>query len=127
MMTATNHRYVHRLFKKPTPRAVAYYFYAGGVLAAIAASAVLVATQVNAQTEPPAAVEANKAAGITAPKYGAQDIERAFGFIDANKDGKISREEASGFRNIAKYFDVADINQDGALTLVEFGMALNKP
>ncbi len=61
------------------------------------------------------------------PRYGAKDIERAFGFIDANKDNAISREEASGFRNVAKHFDAADINKDGALSVEEFGDALNRP
>lgn len=61
------------------------------------------------------------------PKYSAKDIERAFSFMDANKDGKVSRAEAAGFRNVAKHFDAADSNKDNFLSLEEFGNALNRP
>jgi EF hand len=60
-----------------------------------------------------------------APKYAAQDVERAFGFIDANHDGKISREEAIRFKNVTKYFDAADLNKDNFLSPSEFDNALN--
>lgn len=46
--------------------------------------------------------------------------------MDANKDGKVSRQEAAGFRNVAKHFDAADTNKDGTLSLIEFGNALNR-
>ena len=47
--------------------------------------------------------------------------------MDVNKDGKISRAEAAGFRNVAKHFDAADSNKDNLLSLEEFGNALNRP
>ena len=125
---------------------VAYLFYAGGVLLASTCAAILIgACAARAQTAPSAEpavstspVPAVAASGApdapvaassakAAPRYSAKDVERAFGFIDANKDNKISREEASGFRNVAKYFDAADSNKDGALSLDEFGSALNRP
>ena len=121
-MSFINHHYAELVFKKLTPRAMAYYFYVAGVLAALAAAAVLINAEAQMQTEPAAALSTT-----TAPKYNSQDIERAFGFIDANKDGKISREEASGFRNVAKYFDAADTDKDGVLSPQEFGGALNRP
>ena len=68
-----------------------------------------------------------QAAAKPAPKYSAKDIERAFSFMDANKDGKISRAEAAGFRNVAKHFDAADSNKENLLSLEEFGNALNRP
>lgn len=49
----------------------------------------------------------------------------AFKFMDANKDGKISREEAAGFRSVARHFDEADTNKDNALSREEFENALN--
>ena len=108
-------------------RATAYYFYLVCVLTAIAAAVVLIANdaqaQPNASTEPFIASTTPAAA----TRYNAKDIERAFSFIDANKDNKISREEASGFRNVAKYFDAADVDKDGVLSLDEFGGALNRP
>ena len=121
-----------------TPRFMAYYFYVGGVLAALAAAAVLVATSADAQTAGPApsASAASQPAAAPAtlpdtakppPRYSATDIERAFNFMDANRDGKISRAEAAGFRNVAKHFNAADTDKDVTLSLAEFGNALNRP
>lgn len=59
------------------------------------------------------------------PKYAAKDIQRVFGFMDTNRDGKISREEAVGFRNVAKHFDEADLDKDDLLSYEEFENALN--
>lgn len=121
---------------------IGYWFYVGGVMVAMASAAVLITTCARAQTAPSAAVESTPAATSTAPlptlapaadaakptpKYSSRDIERAFGFMDANQDGRISREEASGFRNVAKHFDAADTNKDNVLSLEEFGSALNRP
>ena len=60
-----------------------------------------------------------------APRYAANDLERAFGFMDGDRDGKVSRQEASGFRGVAKNFDRADTNQDGFLSREEFDTAMN--
>ena len=73
----------------------------------------------------PAAVP--QAVAKPSPKYSAKDMERAFSFMDVNKDGKVSRAEAAGFRNVAKHFDAADSNKDNFLSLEEFGNALNRP
>ena len=45
--------------------------------------------------------------------------------MDANHDGKISREEAAGFRGVARHFDQADTNHDGFLSRDEFDAAMN--
>lgn len=66
------------------------------------------------------------ASAATEPRYTAGDIARAFSFMDTNKDGKISREEASGFRGVARHFDEADTNKDSALSHQEFESALNQ-
>ena len=90
----------------------------------------LLAFAVQAQTTKPAAPAQgtfSPTVSVAAvPKYAAKDIERAFGFIDINKDGKISREEAVGFRGVARHFDKADIDKDGMLSREEFGSALNQ-
>jgi hypothetical protein len=65
-------------------------------------------------------------ASAQGPAYTASNIALAFTYIDANKDGKISREEAAGFRGVAKYFDEADINKDGFLSREEFENAMNR-
>jgi hypothetical protein len=110
-------------FQKSVARLAAYYFYIAGVLVAMLATAVLVSAEAQAQQVQPA----QATDGPAKTRYSTSDIARAFGFIDANKDGKLSREEASGFRNIAKHFDTADTNQDGSLSIEEFTSALNKP
>jgi hypothetical protein len=71
----------------------------------------------------PEAAPANAAPG---PAYTASNIGLAFTYIDANKDGKLSREEAAGFRGVAKYFDEADVNKDGFLSREEFENAMNR-
>lgn len=93
----------------------AYWMYAAFVLAAVAASTVLIALAAHAQTPLDAL-----------PRYSAKDISRAFRFIDANKDGSISRAEAASFRHVAKYFDAADANKDSALSPEEFSTALER-
>ena len=135
---------------KPWPRFIMCDCWANRLLAVFAASAVLIVTDVLAQTaEPVPAAYASLAAsqpadgavgavggvnsvpppeqGKSLPRYSATDIERAFNFMDANKDRQLSRQEAAGFRQVAKYFDAADTNKDGMLSLSEFGNALNQP
>jgi len=76
-----------------------------------------------AQTAP-AAAQTPAAAPAAEPKYTVAQIAQAFGLIDANKDGKLSREEAAGFRGVARHFDEADVNKDGVLSRKEFENAL---
>lgn len=61
------------------------------------------------------------------PRYAAGDLARAFSFMDGNKDGKVSRDEAARFRNVAKHFDAADTNRNAALSQEEFSSAMNRP
>ena len=77
---------------------------------------------------PAAAVSSASQTEISAPpppRYTASDLARAFGFMDGNGDGQVSRQEASGFRGVAKNFDRADTNQDGFLSREEFDAAMN--
>ncbi|MGI0015113.1 MAG: hypothetical protein ACREBU_16995, partial [Nitrososphaera sp.] len=87
--------------------------YVCGMMLALTATAALLATNAQAQTAEPATAAS---AATTAPRYAVKELERAFSFMDANKDGKISREEAAGFRGVAKHFDEADSNKDNALS-----------
>ncbi len=47
--------------------------------------------------------------------------------MDKNRDGKVSRDEASSFRGVARHFDEADTNKDGFLSREEFEKAMNRP
>lgn len=105
------------------------------MLLTISAGAALFATRAQAQTtaapaaaasQPQAEASTTAAAASPDAKYGAKDLERAFSFMDANKDGKVSRDEAASFRNVAKHFDEADTDKDQALSPEEFENAMNR-
>ena len=103
-----------------------------GMLTLTAAAALIasVAHAETANTTPPSTATAVSAASTTAtanpaPKYAAQDVDRVFKYLDTNRDGKISREEAAAFKNIASHFDGADVNKDNFLTHDEFDNAVN--
>jgi hypothetical protein len=55
-----------------------------------------------------------------------ENIALAFKFLDRDKNGSISREEAAAVRGVARNFDRADINQDGVLSRQEFDNAMNR-
>ena len=82
-----------------------------------------------AQTPQPTPVVAQGPAATAAapaePKYTVAQIAQAFSFIDGNKDRTISRDEAAGFRGVARHFDEADANKDGVLSRQEFESALS--
>jgi hypothetical protein len=100
----------------------ASYFWMCGRMLTLTAAEALFAMSAQAQPAEPATKVATSS---TAPKYAASDMGLAFKFMDANKDGKISREEAAGFRGVARHFDEADTNKDNALSREEFENALN--
>jgi len=100
--------------------------YAGAMLMTLTAASALLAMRAQAQTpEPAAAAPEQVAPSQAAPKYAAKDMALAFNYMDANKDGKVSREEAAGFRGVARHFDEADTNRDGFLSREEFESAMN--
>lgn len=98
---------------------------------AASSAAVLLALAAQAQPVAPEAAAARATtpsattAPVAAPRYAAADLKRAFDFMDANHDGKISREEAARFRGVAKNFDRADTNHDQFLSRQEFDRAMN--
>jgi len=114
---------------------------AGLVLATFTAQA---QPQTSASTQTPTPVAAQEKAAVVAPaagapsapgvvtaantepRYAASDLARAFSYMDGNRDGKVSRDEAAGFRNVAKHFDAADTNHDQSLSLDEFSSAMNR-
>ena len=80
----------------------------------------------SAAPEPAPTPQAQEPPALQAPAYTASNIALAFNYIDANRDGQLSREEAAGFRGVAKNFDAADTNKDGSLSRQEFENAMNR-
>jgi hypothetical protein len=80
----------------------------------------------SAAPEPAPTPQAQEAPALQAPAYTPSNIALAFNYIDANRDGQLSREEAAGFRGVAKNFDAADTNKDGSLSRQEFENAMNR-
>jgi len=54
----------------------------------------------------------------------AKRVDEAFTRLDTNKDGKLSHDEASKGRRIAKHFDDIDADHDGFVTRAELGAAI---
>jgi len=52
-----------------------------------------------------------------------ETTQASFTQIDADKDGMISKQEASSFSSVELIFDSADANKDGALDSTEFEQA----
>ncbi len=59
-------------------------------------------------------------------EFSPDNIAAAFGYIDKNGDNNISREEAAGFRGVARNFDRADVDRNGNLSRSEFENAMNR-
>jgi hypothetical protein len=107
------------------------YLFGFAAMLTLSAGAALFTMRAQAQTAaaPPAAAASQTQAepsATPAAKYSATDLARAFSFMDANKDGKISRDEAASFPNVAKYFDAADTDKDQMLSPEEFENAMNR-
>ena len=126
---------VKQISQQTPSRFCASYLGGYGMMFTVTAALALftISLQVQAaEPSPPAVVQTRPAkpltttpAATTAPKYAAQDLERAFDFMDANHDGRVSREEAAAFPGVAKHFDEADINKDNFLSREEFANAMN--
>ena len=91
----------------------------------VGAAAALFAMGVHAQGADESVASGTAAGQAPAPRYAASELERAFGFMDSDRDNRVSRQEASGFRGVAKNFDRADTNHDGFLSRGEFDTAMN--
>jgi hypothetical protein len=52
-----------------------------------------------------------------------KDVEAAFGRADANKDGKLDRQEAEHLPAVAQRFDQIDTNHDSFISLTELTKA----
>jgi Ca2+-binding EF-hand superfamily protein len=64
-------------------------------------------------------VASGRVARADANERTADRVERIFGKLDTNNDGRISREEANGGRRLAHHFDLIDADKDGYITRSE--------
>lgn len=95
---------------------------------ALPAAVLLLALNAQAQgSDTPAAAASGSAAALqaSAPRYAAGELQQAFNFMDASRDGKVSRQEAASFRGVARHFDQADADKDDFLSRAEFDAAMN--
>jgi len=95
---------------------------------ALPAAVLLLALNAQAQgSDTPAAAASGSAAALpeAAPRYAAGELQQAFNFMDASRDGKVSRQEAASFRGVARHFDQADADKDDFLSRAEFDAAMN--
>jgi hypothetical protein len=102
----------------------------------VAALAVGAASAVRAQTAPSSPASPNSPPSKVAPsptqgtagavpqnRATAQDVEAAFNRADANKDGKLDRQEAEHFPAVAQRFEQIDTNRDTFISLAELAKA----
>jgi hypothetical protein len=99
----------------------------------VAALAVGAAGAVRAQTNPPSPASPTSPPSQMSPsgtpgavpqnRATAQDIEAAFNRADANKDGKLDRQEAEHFPAVAQRFEQIDTNRDTFISLAELAKA----
>lgn len=97
------------------------------LIAALAAGAVGAA---RAQAAPPAAASPNSPpsqveapAAVPQNRTTTKDVEAAFSRADANKDGKLDRQEAEHLPAVAQRFDQIDTNHDSFISLAELTKA----
>ena len=88
---------------------------AGAVGAARAQTAPASPNSPPSQMEAPAAVPQNRTT--------TKDVEAAFSRADANKDGKLDRQEAEHLPAVAQRFDQIDTNHDSFISLPELTKA----
>jgi hypothetical protein len=70
----------------------------------------------------PAAPSANSGA-VPQNRATTQDVEAAFNRADANKDGKLDRQESEHFPAVAQRFEQIDTNRDTFISLAELAKA----
>jgi len=90
-------------------------------LAAGAAGAVRAQTAPASPNSPPSQMEAP--AAVPQNRTTTKDVEAAFSRADANKDGKLDRQEAEHLPAVAQRFDQIDTNHDSFISLAELTKA----
>ena len=75
-----------------------------------------------APKSPPGTSQANDT--IPPNRWTAAQIQDAFRKADQDRDGKISRQEATIWTGLSRQFDLVDTNKDGSISSAEFDEAL---
>jgi hypothetical protein len=89
--------------------------------AAEAATPATPADPASQSTDATAATPATPASPAASPTAPGQDAKKiTWSDLDADKDGKLTKDEASSVQALAQVFDDADTDQDGALTPEEY-------
>ena len=81
-----------------------------------------------ARSSAPSATSSNPAPSTTVAippnRWTAEQLRQAFSTADLNRDGQLSREEASSLGGLARRFDQVDTGKDGSISSAEFDEAL---
>ncbi|MEO7548385.1 MAG: EF-hand domain-containing protein [Ramlibacter sp.] len=96
---------------------------------ALALGAGLAAAQPGAATSSPTPPKSqagsSQTAGAVPPnRWTAAQIEEAFRKTDKDRDGKITRQEATVWTGLSRQFGLVDTNRDGNISSAEFDEAL---
>jgi hypothetical protein len=77
-------------------------------------------THDGAMQEGPAAAPAPNTAPAPMASMASTDKPKSFKDLDANKDGKLTKDEVAGDATWTADFDAADLNMDGSISKTEF-------
>lgn len=94
----------------------------GAATTAVALTVLLTTAATWAQSTAPA-MEGAAAAGASAP-ITSKELLAAFTKSDANKDGKLSKEEAAGVPGLVTKFEIIDVDGDKFVSKTEFDKAI---
>ena len=81
-----------------------------------------------ARSSAPSVTSSSPAAAATAAippnRWTAEQLREAFSNADLNRDGQLSRQEASAVGGLSRRFDQIDTGKDGSISSAEFDEAL---
>lgn len=92
-------------------------------MGAVAAQAQMSSSPANPNSPPSQVAPSGATGAIAQNRTTGADLEAAFNRADANKDGKLDRQEAEHFPAVAQRFDQIDTNHDSFISLAEFRKA----
>ena len=75
-------------------------------------------------TPPSQTTPAPNGGAVPPNRWTRENLTQAFKRVDTDRDGQLSRQEASLFAGLSSHFDRVDTNKDGSISSAEFDEAL---